>query len=88
MRVRRRDIRRGEGDVCDEEHHLLGQQDLSVSEQECGAPGNRFLHVQLFGGLPNDGPLKVTVTKIFYGILSGDISVREKLSLSLLENWH
>ena len=74
MRVWRGNLRSWEGDVWHEEHHLLGQQDLSVPEQECCSQRNWHHHVKLLGGLPDDGVLKVTLSqKYFYKTVSENI---------------
>ena len=51
-------VRVTEGDVRHQEHHLLGQQELPVQEQECSPQGDRRHDGKLPRGLPNDGLYK------------------------------
>ena len=53
--VRGGGVRVTEGDVRDQEHNLLGQQELPVQEQECRPQGDWRHDRQLSRGLPHDG---------------------------------
>ena len=55
VRVRGGRVRLTEGDVRDQEHHLLGQQELPVQEQERRPQGDWRHDGKLPRGLPHDG---------------------------------
>ena len=58
VRVRGGGVWVTEGDVRDQEHHLLGQQELPVQEQERRPQGDWRYDGKLPRGLPHDGLYK------------------------------